>query len=173
MGNTEVYKGKEGVAGQARSDQPTLLVVDDDRAVAGVLHEALTIWGYDVVLAANGQEGLAVLAAHHVDGIVLDIHMPVMGGRAMLDELRWLGYPTPVVMMSGGSDESTLRQLAKEDAQGFLNKPFSLQAVQKLCARVFEHHGVGVSSRDHSQGLNSGSEVKGEQPKRRDMAVLG
>jgi FixJ family two-component response regulator len=68
----------------------------------------------------------------------------------MLDELRWLGYPTPVLMMSGGSDESTLRQLAKEGAQGFLTKPFSLLALQKLCARVFEFHGVGVSITDHS-----------------------
>ena len=150
MENPEVSIGRDHLSGQAGSYRPTLLVVDDDLAVAKVLHAAFTLWGYDVVLAANGQEGLAVLAVHGVVGIVLDIHMPVMGGQAMLDELRWLGYPTPVLMMSGGSDESALRQLAKEGAQGFLTKPFSLSTLQKLCVRVFESHAVGVSNHDHA-----------------------
>ncbi len=145
MVNAEVSIGREAPRGQARPDQLTLLLVDDDQALAEVLRLALNSLGYDVVLAANGQEGLAVFAAYNVDGIVLDIHMPMMGGRAMLDKLRRLGNPTPVLMMSGGSDELTLRQLVKEGAQGFLTKPFSLLELRELCARVFEQHGVGVS----------------------------
>ena len=130
--------------------RPSILVVDDDPSVAQMLHDTLETWGYDVVVASNGREGLHVLAKQVVDGILLDAHMPVMDGPTMLDELRWLGFHTPVVVMSGGLDGPALRQLVKEGAQGFAIKPFSLPSLQKLCATVFERHGVGVPFGDHS-----------------------
>lgn len=130
--------------------RPSILVVDDDPSVAGMLHDALTTWGYDVVLASNGREGLHVLAKQVVDGILLDAHMPVMDGPTMLDELRWLGFHIPVVVMSGGLDVSALRQLVKEGAQSFAIKPFSLPSLKKLCATVFENHSAGVPFGDHS-----------------------
>ncbi len=121
---------------------PTILVVDDDCGVSDLLQAALNAWGYDVVSASNGQEGLQVLAKQTVDGVLLDIHMPIMGGRTMLDEIRWLGYQVPVVVMSGGMDVSTLQQLVKEGAQGYTVKPFSLPSLEKLCATIFENSSV-------------------------------
>jgi len=132
-----------------RALPPTILIVDDDSSVKEMLREVLSIWGYDVVLASNGREGLNVLASQKVDGILLDMDMPVMGGQTMLDELRWLGYQTPVVVMSGGLDVPNLRQLVKEGAQAFAIKPFSLSSLQKLCATVFESPAVGVSLDAH------------------------
>ena len=117
--------------------RPSILVVEDDPSVAQTLLAALGTWGYDVFLAKNGQEGLQVLTKQVVAGILLDINMPVMSGQTMLDELRWLGYQTPVVVMSGGLDVPALRQLVKEGAQGFAIKPFSLPSLQKICSRVF------------------------------------
>ena len=130
--------------------RPSILVVDDDLSVARMLRDALDTWGYDVFLAHNGREGLHVLAGQIVDGILLDIRMPVMDGPTMLDEIRWLGYQMPVVVMSGDLNGPALRQLVKEDAQGFAIKPFSLPSLEKLCATVFENHGVDVPSGDHS-----------------------
>ena len=68
----------------------------------------------------------------------------------MLDEVRWLGYQMPVVVMSGDFDGPVPRKLVKEGAQGFAIKPFSLRPLQGLCTRVFEQHGMGVGSVDHS-----------------------
>ncbi len=130
--------------------RPSILVVDDDPSVAGMLRDALDLRGYDVFLACNGLEGLHVLGGQVVEGILLDIQMPEMDGPTMLDELRWLGYQTPVVVMSGDLNGSTLRQLAKEGAQGFMFKPFSLPALHRLCVTVFENHGVGFSAENHS-----------------------
>ena len=118
--------------------RPSILVVEDDASIARMLLAALGTWGYDVFLAKNGQEGLQVLTKQVVDGILLDINMPVMSGQTMLDELRWLGYQTPVIVMSGGLDVSSLRQLVKEGAQAFAIKPFSLPSLQKICTRVFD-----------------------------------
>ncbi|GAF76275.1 unnamed protein product, partial [marine sediment metagenome] len=85
-----------------------------------------------------------------VDGILLDMDMPVMDGLTMLDELRWLGYPMPVVIMSGGVKGPALRQLVKEGAQGFMSKPFSLSFLRNVCATIFENQGVDGRSADHS-----------------------
>jgi DNA-binding response OmpR family regulator len=114
-----------------------ILVVEDDRAIADMLEAAFRTWGYEVLVARNGQEGLDVVATQSVDGILLDMHMPMMDGRTMLDELRWMGYQIPVLMMSGGTDKQTLRQLLHEGAQGFFIKPFQLQSLQQSFAQIF------------------------------------
>ena len=128
----------------------TILVVDDDPSVLEMLHDALDLWGFDVFLAKNGREGLHVLANQKVDGILLDMDMPVMDGMTMLDELRWLGYPTPVVIMSDGVKGLSQRQVMKEGAQGFMNKPFSLSFLRDLCDTIFKNEGVDGRSAAHS-----------------------
>ena len=117
--------------------RPCILVVEDDPSVAGLLNTVLEEWGYHVLIAGNGREGLDVVANHAVDGILLDMHMPVMDGRTMLDELRWLGYHMPVLVMSGGLDLPALRQLLNEGAQGFFLKPFNLRSLKQSCQQIF------------------------------------
>ena len=124
---------------------PSILVVDDDPSVLGMLHHALDLWGFKVYLAKNGREGLDVLVGQHVDGILLDMDMPVMDGLTMLDELRWLGYPIPVVIMSGNVKGADVRQLVKEGAQGFMSKPFSLEFLREVCVTIFGHE-VSIST---------------------------
>ena len=114
-----------------------ILVVEDDRLVADMLESAFRTWGYEVRVARNGQEGLDIVATQSVDGILLDLDMPIMNGRTMLDKLRWVGNQLPVLVMSGGSDVQALRQLAHDGAQGFLIKPFQLQLLQQSCAQIF------------------------------------
>ena len=123
--------------GISKDTLPCILVVEDDRAVADMLEAAFRTWGYEVLVARNGQEGLDVVATQSVDGILLDMHMPMMDGRTMLDELRWMGYQLPVWMMSGGTDRQALRQLLHEGAQGFFIKPFQLKSLQQFCAQIF------------------------------------
>ena len=129
---------------------PSILVVDDDPSVLEMLHDALDLWGFDVFLAKNGREGLQVLANQKVDGILLDMDMPVMDGLTMLDELRWLGYPTPVVIMSGGVKVLNQKQVKNEGAQGFMSKPFSLAFLRSVCDTLFKNEGVDARSADHS-----------------------
>ncbi|WNM60040.1 response regulator [Candidatus Nitrospira allomarina] len=131
--------------------RPCLLVVDDDPSIAGLLVQALQEWGYEVLVARNGREGLDLLGGRCVDGILLDMHMPIMDGRTMLDELRWLGHQMPVLMMSGASETSLLRRMLQEGAQGFFLKPFHLASVQQACRKIFQNDEdkAEVSSRFH------------------------
>src|SRR5450755_3211947 len=99
------------VAGQRKrvSKAPTVMVVDDDLGCREVLTEFLRIWGYDVEVAANGKEALEKL---HTVGqpppsvILLDLMMPVMGGREFRQEqLRDpLLAKIPVVIVSAARE---------------------------------------------------------------------
>ncbi len=127
---------------ETQQDRQCLLVVGNDSAVTGMLSEVLQKWGYDVLVAENGWEGLVLAGYHEVDGMLVDMHMPIMDGRTMLSELRWLGYQTPVLMMSSESDEAMRRQLLVEGAQGFFMKPVDLPSLNQVCQQVFTRHEV-------------------------------
>jgi len=121
-----------------------ILIVDDERAITRFVEEALGVIGFEVVTSHNGREGLEVLEHSTVDGVLLDVDTPIMDGRTMLDELRWKGHGMPVIVLSGGSDEPTLRSFLQEGAQDFLVKPLSLKSLEKICKRNFKN--IHVSS---------------------------
>ncbi|MEO6202599.1 MAG: response regulator [Nitrospirales bacterium] len=123
-------------------DPQCLLIVGNNSKVVGLLKEALQEWGYDVVTAGNGWEALIVLGRHSVSGILVDMDMPIMDGRTMLNELRWLGYQIPVLFMSEKSDERTRHQVLMEGGQGFLSKPPHLPSLQQTCSQIFRKYGV-------------------------------
>jgi len=122
---------------QLMREPKTLLVVDDDAVIAGLLCDLLADLGYRVMSAGHGKQGLSIVRENLVDGLLLDLEMPVMDGVTMLDELRWENYDLPVVVMSGGADHSTLQNLLQEGAQGCLMKPFTLKTLEAQCERVF------------------------------------
>jgi len=110
-----------------------ILVVDDEPAVRGALRRALTLEGYEVRVAHEGQEALEVLASEEVDAVVLDLLMPGVDGFEVCRRLRAEGNSTPVLML-------TVRNLVSDRVAGldagaddYLTKPFALQ---ELLARV-------------------------------------
>jgi DNA-binding NtrC family response regulator len=129
------------------NDPQTLLIVGNDSAVVGMLKAALQEWGYDVVTAGNGWEALMVVGRHSVGGMLVDMDMPIMDGRTMLNELRWLGYQIPVLIMSEKLDERIHRQIMMEGAQGFFSKPPHLPSLQLTCSQVFGKYQVEKGNR--------------------------
>src|SRR5437762_2653664 len=79
-----------------------VLVVDDDQAVREALRRALTMQGYSVELAADGEEALATLAANGstVDLLILDILMPRVDGIEVAKRLRADGNEMPILMLT-------------------------------------------------------------------------
>jgi len=84
------------------SHGPSILVVDDDQALANTLKDFLTREGYGVEVALSGAEALAVQAANpHISLALVDLVMPVMGGLALTEELRRRDPELTVVIMTG------------------------------------------------------------------------
>ena len=110
-----------------------ILVVDDERAVREALERALRLEGYEVELAADGQQALMSIAGHTVDAIVLDILMPVMDGIETCTALRRMGNRTPVLMLTARHDVDDRVAGLDAGADDYLVKPFALE---ELLARL-------------------------------------
>jgi DNA-binding response OmpR family regulator len=67
---------------------PLVLLVEDDKPIQTILKGTLEAQGFEVDIAANGEEGLKIALKRHPDLILLDIIMPEMNGITMLKELR-------------------------------------------------------------------------------------
>lgn len=101
-----------------------ILVIDDEEYLVKLLKSRLLINRFDVVTAADGQEGLAVAERERPDLIVLDVLLPLMNGAEFVKALR--AHPdlknTPVVAIS--AQPGTEELFEKSDICAFVNKPF-------------------------------------------------
>jgi DNA-binding response OmpR family regulator len=111
---------------------PRLLVVDDDRKLAGLIRDYLTPMGYDVELRHNGPEGLAEALASPYEAVILDVMMPGMDGFAVLRELRKKS-DVPVLMLTALGDEADRIVGLEVGADDYLPKTFSSR---ELLARL-------------------------------------
>ena len=116
----------------------TILVIDDEEAVRTSTMRLLGRRGYDVLSAQNGQEGLRVFAEHRerIGLVVLDMGMPVMGGREFFHELRKTS-DVPVLVATGYADDEEAQSLTAEGA-ALLEKPFAASALASEVARLLE-----------------------------------
>lgn len=114
-----------------------ILVVDDEADSACFIAGAIEGWGFEAVTTSNGREGLHVLHTTPIDGIFLDLEMPVMNGWTMLDELRWQGNAVPVIVMSKVFNYTTLQRFLVEGAQDYLVKPFNHLLLMQKTFRHF------------------------------------
>ncbi|HKP17130.1 MAG TPA: response regulator transcription factor [Gaiellaceae bacterium] len=110
-----------------------ILVVDDERPVREALERALRLEGYDVDLAADGQEALLSIARRGVDAIVLDVLMPVMDGLETSRMLRRRDDRTPILMLTARHEVSDRVAGLDAGADDYLVKPFALE---ELLARL-------------------------------------
>ena len=106
----------------------TILVVDDELGIRGLLSEILSDEGHTVELAENAAEARAVRESLRPDLVLLDIWMPDVDGITLLKEWASTGMLTmPVIMMSGHGTIDTAVEATKQGACAFLEKPVTLQ----------------------------------------------
>ncbi len=114
-----------------------ILVVDDDEDIRIAVTDQLLAMGFEVYQAANGRDALAMYSRRRIDGILLDVQMPVMDGWTMLEQLHRQGSRTPTIVMSAGDPGETAPKAREYGAQGYLPKPFNFSHLQTTCIRVF------------------------------------
>ena len=126
------------------SDKLTILVIDDDALLIGLVEHKLRARGYNVQTATDGQTGLQLARALRPDLIVLDIMMPGIDGRQVLHELR--ADPTlakvPVVMLTARRRESDVVDALALGAADFMSKPFSPDELAARVARLVPQNGA-------------------------------
>lgn len=111
----------------------TILVVDDDANLRGVLVETLDALGYRVLEAEDGASGLAVLEAHTPDVMMLDFAMPGMDG-AEVARIALQRHPRlPIIFATGYADTAAIAEVAGSGAL-VLRKPFRVIELQAMLA---------------------------------------
>lgn len=106
-----------------------LLVVEDDLPLAETLRDFLVEEGHQVLLAADGVEGLRAILEEEPDAAFLDVVLPKLSGLDLLERLRRRGRFLPVVAMSGHASEEEARACLRLGAVDYLPKPFSLDRI--------------------------------------------
>jgi two-component system KDP operon response regulator KdpE len=109
-----------------------ILVVDDEPQILRALRTALTGHGYEVDLANDGEEGLAILAARMPDLLVLDLMLPGIDGLEVIEQSRqWSDLP--IIVLSARGEEALKVRALDLGADDYLTKPFG---ISELIARV-------------------------------------
>jgi DNA-binding response OmpR family regulator len=125
---------------QSQSPLPTptrrILVVEDEPEIQVLVNRILRSVGHEVDSAGDGAEAIAKVQARRPDLIVLDIVMPRVDGWAVLDHLRGLSSPPPVILLTGRTDYETFARGVRAGAAAYVVKPFRFHEFVATCQRV-------------------------------------
>lgn len=117
----------------------TVLLVDDEPAIHRFLRPALSTEGYTVVPAKDGREALSLAAGQAPDVVILDLGLPDIDGKVVLQRLRaW--SDVPVVILSARDREAEKIEALDLGADDFVNKPFGVgELLARLRAALRKH----------------------------------
>ena len=111
----------------------SILIVEDEYAVARGIEYALKQEGYEVTVARNGEEGLELATRHAPDLVILDVRLPGMDGFEMLRRVRGAGNKAPVLFLTARDEEMDKVIGLELGADDYLTKPFGLR---ELMSRI-------------------------------------
>ena len=113
-----------------------LLVTDDSRLLRKKLREDLENLGCEVLEAANGREAIEIDMANELDGVILDIVMPEVGGIEALQVIREVSPDVPIVMLSSAGTPQKLMQTLKMGAIDFIQKPYTKEQIVRAVKAI-------------------------------------
>jgi len=125
----------------------TILVIEDDPSITMGLELNLHAEGYRVILAHDGEDGLAKARAEEVDLLILDVMLPRLNGFEVLRVLRGEGSEIPVLMLSARGAEMDKVMGLELGAEDYVTKPFGLAELLARVRAILRREGKGKSSR--------------------------
>jgi OmpR family response regulator RpaB len=119
------------------TNKEKILVVDDEASIRRILKTRLSMIGYDVVSACDGEEALEVFRSCEPDLVVLDVMMPRLDGYEVCQELRKQS-DVPIIMLTALGDISDRITGLEMGADDYMVKPFSPRELESRIARVLK-----------------------------------
>jgi two-component system OmpR family response regulator len=114
-----------------------ILVIDDEQISREGVGEVLREEGYEVALAVDGQEAIALLSSFRPDLVLTDLHMPGLNGLGVLHHVKNLRPATPVMIFTADATIDAKRVAQQSGAQDYLNKPLDFDDMLARITRVF------------------------------------
>lgn len=139
----------------------TILVIDDEKNIREGLAADFEMSGYNVKIAANGQEGLELLAKGDIDLVITDLRMPGISGEEVLKKVTAEMPGIPVIVLTGhGSIDAAVKAM-HDGAYDFLTKPLNLDQLEIIVKRALQgrelslQHQQLLSEVDKTHSLDS------------------
>lgn len=102
---------------------PSILIIDDEKAIRKTLTEILGFEGYKIDEAADGEEGLKKFREKNYDLVLCDIKMPKLDGIEFLEKAKQINYEVPIIIISGHGNIETAVEAVKKGAYDYISKP--------------------------------------------------
>lgn len=113
-------------------EHKSILVIDDQKEILGMVSRTLELEGYDVTVATDGKTGLDLMDECRPDLVILDILMPGLDGFEVLDLIRQRS-DVPVIMLSAMGEMPTICDALQLGADDYVKKPFG---TREFMARI-------------------------------------
>src|SRR5467141_2318102 len=135
------------------SQQPTILVVDDEMGILDVLRILLKGEGFDVTTAQGGKAGLEALKGNPPDIVLTDIKMPGVSGTEILAAVREPDPPAPELLMTAQASLQRALQAVNQGAFYYIQKPFSNDDLVAICRRAAEQRLLKAENKQLKQEI--------------------
>lgn len=126
------------------ADAGYVLVIDDDKAVCNVVNHVLNRFGFSVMVAYSGSEGIEVFEKNRdgISVILLDMTMPGLSGVETYHLLKEKGIDIPVILTSGLSESDISDQMQGSEFLHFLKKPYKPQKLVNMVSKALLRHQI-------------------------------
>jgi two-component system cell cycle sensor histidine kinase/response regulator CckA len=130
----------ETIAPKVSGGQETVLVVEDEEALRGLVSELLQSYGYNVLQAEDGMEGLALFDRHRgtIGAVITDMGLPRMSGKDMFARIRDIDPSARVILASGYLEPGLKSRLFNAGAKAFIQKPYKPHEVLRIVREVLD-----------------------------------
>jgi signal transduction histidine kinase len=131
-----------------------LLIVDDEEGPRQSLRVVFKE-DYNLLLASNGLDAIALAQKHKINAAILDIRMTGMSGTELLEKLKVIQPAIEVIMLTAYETVDTVRQALRSGACDYLNKPFDVPTIRKAVATAMERHSFADEIRSNNEKLTA------------------
>ena len=131
----------------------TLLVVDDEEAIRNALRKYLVQQGYEVLLAATGEEALALLQRQKITGVLLDVNLPGTNGIDLVPRIMDLEPNVALLMLTAVNDATSAALCMQRGALDYLIKPIDLTHLGRAIGRALERRHTMLEGQQINQWL--------------------
>jgi PAS domain S-box-containing protein len=132
------------------AERTAVLVIDDEEDVATMAQEMLEAGRYATMVALNPLTGIELYSQHARDigVILLDLTMPDMSGKDVVDALHAIDEDVKIIITSGYSEDEVVKKLASATVSGFIQKPYRLQSLLALVKDVMREDAESAVNRE-------------------------
>jgi CheY-like chemotaxis protein len=138
MGQISNTKKVTACANPEQRARRRILLVEDNRSVRDILSIILRSLGFEVALAQNGLEALAVFFADRFDLVLTDLQMPLMDGSRLAHLIKEMSPETPIILLTGADVETVRKKMENGSIDRVIFKPFKLDDLQDTVQGALE-----------------------------------